>query len=93
MEYAAYNFKLEGSNSYSENEVCVKASNYAEAKKLAEELIKGSKTKLGELRRVIDCRLTVTYQDIIERKLTIDEHNLTHSGEITEIKVNGGKRK
>lgn len=92
MEQAAYNFKIEG-NSYSENEVCVMASDYAEAKKLAEQLLKGSKVKLGELRRVIDCRLTVNQQNIVERKLIIDEHSIKHSGEITEVKINGGKRK
>lgn len=93
MEYAGYNFKLE-SKGYSENnEVVVRAKNYAEAEKLAQELIKGSKLKLGELRRVLDCRLSVQETNIVERKLIIDEHNVKHSGEITEYKVKGAKKK
>ena len=93
MEYASYAFKL-GDNYGEQTEVCVKATNYAEAEKLAKELVKGSKVKLGELRRVVDCRLMVTEQNIVERKLVIDERQLKvqHSGEITEYKVKGKKK-
>lgn len=91
MEYASYAFKL-GDNYGEQTEVCVKATNYAEAEKLAKELVKGSKVKLGELRRVVDCRLMVTEQNIVERKLVIDEHNIKHSGDITEYKVKGEKK-
>jgi len=89
---ASYAFKL--GDSYGDpTEVVVEAESFAEAKKAAESLIKGSKVKLGELRRVVDSNLMINHQNIVERKLSIDEHHMKHSGEITEIKVNGGKRK
>lgn len=95
MEYAGYNFKLESKDKYGseQQEVCVKAKNYAEAKKLAEQLIEGSKLKLGELRRVIDCRIQVQESNIIERRMVVEERQIDvrHSGELKEIRVDGGK--
>ena len=89
---AGYNFEL-GTTGYSEtNEVVVIAESYKEAEDKAKSLIDGSKLKLGKLRRVIDCEAQVTNQNIIERKLIIDEHHLKHSGEITEYKVKGEKK-
>ncbi len=96
FEYAGYNFKLGDDKGYNseQKEVCVKATNYADAKKLAEQLIKGSKLKLGELRRVIDCRVNIQQSDVTERRLIVEEHQIgvVHSGEITEVRVDGGKR-
>lgn len=90
---AAYNFRLE-TDGYSETEICVLAKNYKEAENLAKELLKGSKVKLGGLRRVVDARLQVQNTNVTERKLLIEERHLDvkHSGEITEVKVDGDSR-
>lgn len=89
---AGYNFELDG-NSYGDREVVVMADSYKEAEEKAKSLIDGSKLKLGKLRRVVDAEAQVTHQSIIERKLMVEEHHLKHSGEITEYKVKGEKKK
>ncbi len=90
---AGYNFKLENGGYDEQSEVVVIAESYKEAETKAKSLIDGSKLKLGKLRRVIDTDAQINYQHIVERKLSIDEHHLKHSGEITEYKVKGEKKK
>lgn len=92
---AGYNFELDTSGYGETNEVVVIAESYKEAEKKAKSLIDGSKLKLGKLRRVIDCEAQITHTTVDERKLTIEERQLSvqHSGEITEYKVEGEKKK
>lgn len=94
MESASYAFKL-GDGYNDQTEVVVEAKNYNEAKKLAESLLKGSKVKLGELRRVVDSRLMVNQQNVVERRMFVEERQIDvkHSGELTEIRIDGGTKK
>lgn len=92
---AGYNFSLETGGYSDNNEVVVIAESYKEAEKKAKSLLDGSKLKLGKLRRVIDTEAQINYQNVVERKLTIDERqlNVNHSGELTEYRVEGEKKK
>lgn len=92
---AGYNFDLENSGYGENHEVVVIAESYKEAEKKAKSLIDGSKLKLGKLRRVIDTEAQINHQNVVERKLTIDERqlNVNHSGELTEYRVEGEKKK
>lgn len=91
---AGYNFALDNKEYGEQNEVVVIAESYKEAEDKANSLIKGSKLKLGKLRRVIDTEAQVNHSIVDERKLTIEERQLKveHSGEVTEIRVDGGTR-
>lgn len=92
---AGYNFKLETGGYDEQSEVVVIAESYKEAETKAKKLIDGSKLKLGKLRRVIDTEAQVTHSIVDERKLTIEERqlNVNHSGELTEYRVEGAKKK
>lgn len=92
---AGYNFELETGGYGDQNEVVVIAESYKEAEKKAKSLIDGSKLKLGKLRRVIDAEAQVHYTDVLERKVSIEERqvNVNHSGELTEYRVEGEKKK
>ncbi len=91
---AAYNFKLETGVYDDSSEVVVVAESYKEAETKAKSLIDGSKIKIGKLHRVIDLETQVSNQNIIERKLTVEERNsnINYTGEITEYKVKGPKK-
>lgn len=91
---AGYNFELENSGYGDNHEVVVIAESYKEAEKKAKSLLDGSKMKLGKLRRVIDAEAQVQYTNVVERKMTVEERQLDvkHSGEITEVRVDGGQR-
>lgn len=90
---AVYNFKIGAKDTYSgSKEICVQAGSYKEAKKVAEQLLDGSKEKLGDLNRIVQLSALVSHSNIVERRMFIEERSadINISGTVTEVKVDGG---